>query len=169
MPGGPNQLVASYTPGAARQNFAGGVGFTFGLTASKTFNMIGCRCGSGALGPQNLRLFSVGQSPDLATATIDVTGGVTGQFYYVSIPPVTLAATTKYCLFAQVTSSNGYLWTDTGATVVAGGTNWQSVYANGSFATNNPSTSTQNQQFFGLDLDFVAPANFVDLAGNFAL
>ena len=169
MPGGPNQLVASYTPGAARQNFTGGVGFTFGLTASKTFNMIGCRCGSGALGPQNLRLFGVGQSTDLATATINVTGGVTGQFYYVSIPPVTLlAAANKYCLFAQVTSSNGYLWSDTGATVVAGGTNWQSVFLNGNFATNNPGVSTQNQQFFGLDLDFVA-VNYVDLAGSLAV
>ena len=93
-------LVTAYAPGTGRNDFTGGVGLSFTLSNSKTFNRIGLRCAAGFTGLRDVGIWVFnasnpsGVASALAYAQVDMTGGVAGQFYYTDIAPITLNAGT---------------------------------------------------------------------------
>ena len=160
-------LIPAWTTAQTRQDFTGVAGIQFTVTTAMTFNQIGGRCGSGTLGPQTIVLRNVTDAVELARVVIDMTGKVTGQYYYATIPSVTLVPGKTYVLWAAVTANNGYLWADDifATCHVRNSASWASVY--GSSLTGAPGgTNTTNSQYWGVDLDYVSTANYVDIAGD---
>ena len=167
MPGGPNNLVTSYTPQARRNDFTGVVGLGFTPNASMTFNRVGMRCGYGTLGPKTVALGTGDGSVWLWTGVIDVTGGAENDWFWVDIPEVTVGpggpgpSWAAYVLWMETIASDGYFWATDGASYICALRNcdtWNSIY--GVSGINGPAASLDQSQsmYVGLDLDYVVEA-----------
>ena len=166
-PGSANRLVTSYSPGTDRNDFTGGVGFSFMPTAPVTFNRIGVKYPTHANnGPKTVGLYMWPSITPIVVTQVDVTGGFTGTFYYTDIPPQTLAAGTGYAVMATTTSGGQY-WSELGAmSAKAGIGSVQGCYTPDFAAPNNGGSNTQ---WYGVDLDYIAAGGTVDLAGDFSV
>ncbi len=162
-------LVASYSPGSPRNNFSGWVGGLFTVTAAQqgdgaSVTSLGIYS-SGGTGNWSVYLLGVPSgytaTSVVASATIDLTGSTSGNWYYQSITPITLAAG-RYMLVAAVTSGGGNgNWADDGASnvsLVSGFVPDYSVVGLGSLLSTYFTSQTPSQ-WVGLDLIFtpVAP------------
>lgn len=158
-------LVASYAPGADRTGFAFWLGMEFTPTADVTYNKIGMRCATGNSGPYTVGVYSgPDQSTVIQSATVDLTGATVGNFYYTSMPGLKLSGGVPYFLYATYAPSDN--WADTGPTALRNATGVVSAYTWAS----GPGTTTADQQYAGVDLDYVASTGgTVDLVGNFAV
>ena len=87
---------------------------TFVPTVALTFNRLGIRCPVGGTGIRTITIWNVGTNALVQSATIDLTGGTVGVFYFTAIPQVTLTVGTQYYLYTPVDVADGQLWADTG-------------------------------------------------------
>ena len=111
-----SSLLTSYTPGGDRNDIVGEVGVRIGIgPAPLAVSWIGMRVHTGNSGPRTLNLYEFFGDTLQATATVDLTGKVAGDWVWASIPEVTLGAGGYYALMMEVTGSSMQPWNDVGA------------------------------------------------------
>jgi hypothetical protein len=143
-------LVASYSPGADRNDFSGEVGISFTLLSDTTFTKMGLRCSTGNSGNYTVNLYTYTNPATLIrSVSVNLTGKTVGTFYYSDIAPYTLLAGQRYVLLV-VTTSGGSLWPQSGAVTLNGSTDFHASYRpqfSAGFSDGNV-----NEMFAGVDL-----------------
>jgi len=164
----PTHLVSSYTAGSERDNFNGQVGMVFTPTANLTVLQMGLRFATGDTGVHTINLYAwAGGNPIgslLRSATVDLTGGTIGTFYYGDITPITLSSDTAYALVTPVANVDGQFWADEGPTTLNNAVNIYAVFTLDSITF---SSGVLDQQFWGLDLNYT-PSASTHLLSSFA-
>jgi hypothetical protein len=154
--GGPSyKLVVSYSPGANRQDFTGEVGIRIRPVDNVLFNQIGLRRGLDNTGIHVVNLYEWFSGDLLRTASINLTGGTEGAFYYADISPITLTGGGYYALLATVTASDGQWWANEGDTTVDAAIVTEVVYATYRVPASAFAVTSPGKQYVGVDLAFV--------------
>jgi hypothetical protein len=149
-------LVTSYTPPYDRNDYDGGVGMVFRPDHSQTYNKIGLQKHAGNTGNHTAYLYDYDSAVPktlLRSATIDLTAGTVGNFYYADIAPFTVSPTTQYAIMTDVVNL-GQVWGEHGPTVLTNGA--YAVYAACDVARTSWGVNGSNEQFAGVDLGYVA-------------
>jgi hypothetical protein len=150
-------LVTSYTPPYDRNDYDGGVGMVFRPDHSQTYNKIGLQKHAGNTGNHTAYLYDYDSAVPktlLRSATIDLTAGTVGNFYYADIAPFTVSPTTQYAIMTDVVNL-GQVWGEHGPTVLTNGA--YAVYAACDVARTSWGVNGSGEQFAGVDLAYVAP------------
>jgi hypothetical protein len=147
-----DSLVITHTPAASRNDYTGEVGMRLGIgPADVPFEWIGMRYAGGSAGPYRVTVYEWFANAPIAYADIDMTGVAVGDWVWASIAPATMLANGYYSVALKVTSGDGQLWTNPGATslkpVIL---NTYAIYRDSVAA--GFSTGVIDTQFIGLDL-----------------
>jgi F5/8 type C domain-containing protein len=112
-------VLVSCEVGADRNDIVGEVGVRLGIgPADLTINWIGMRCHTGNSGPRTLNINEFFADTPVATATVDLTGMVAGEWVWASISPVTLLANGYYTLMMVVTGASMQPWNNVAPSVM---------------------------------------------------
>ena len=156
-------LLVSFTPGVPRSDFDGDVGMMFSLTAGMTFNRLGVRYEEGDVSFL-VTLRNADTLDMIAEATVDLSAGTIGNYYYTAVPQFILTPGVTYALMARVVAFDGQSFADVGDCAIQNQATVGSAYG---AAGGPPTFAVSGSAYVGLDLDFVAPVGgVVDLAGN---
>lgn len=143
-----NKLVGSYTPGTAKNNFTGELGFIFQPSTGFTATWVGFKIVTGNTGIHTVKIYDAGADTLLRNVNFDLSSlVVTNTFVWVPITALTFAAFTSY-LITKVVTSGGQQWWDQGPTTISNSLNTQAMSRSG--GTNTPGNA--DQQYVGLDL-----------------
>jgi hypothetical protein len=147
-------LITNYIPNSYR-TFQGAVGIGFTPDASLLFNKIGCRGNLGSPASQLVVLQNNDTLTEVARGYIDLSGTVVeDQWYWASIPPVTLSPGVTYVLWAATNATQQ--WPDIGQTQVRHGT-CLSVYTTSDISSGPVAAilGGAGYSYFGVDLDYL--------------
>jgi hypothetical protein len=112
-------VLVSCEVGADRNDIVGEVGVRLGIgPANLTISWIGMRCHTGNSGPRTLNINEFFADTPVATATVDLTGKVAGDWVWAPITPVTLLANGYYTLMMVVTGSSMQPWNNVAPSVM---------------------------------------------------
>lgn len=155
------QLVATYTPGSNRSDNANDWGVQFAWTGptGSSVTQLGVNKATGNTSGFVVRLINVGNTSDLATATIDLTSGTVGQFTYASVTPVSLVNGTTYQLVVHVPT--GQNLHDTGAVTMTNASSIGGRFSVPASGGGGGSGFGTNNMYAGLDLTIIPPVAFI--------
>jgi hypothetical protein len=104
----PNALLTSYVNAGGATGLNGEAGLIFQSSANTDYNRIGLRAKPGSTGLHTIKLYNYDTKAVLQTASVDLTGATSGQFYYTSMPPTTLVSGTNYALMTATIASEQF-------------------------------------------------------------
>jgi hypothetical protein len=142
------KYVTDFTPGIAKNNFTGELGYAFQPINTFTATWVGFKIVSGNTGTHTVKIYDYGTNTLLRTVTFDLSAlTVTDTFVWMQMSSLTFTGMTSYMILKVVTSG-GQQWWDQGATTLSDSINTFTVSRTGTTNTaGNPNT-----QFVGLDL-----------------
>ena len=147
-------LVISLTPRDIVSNaFTGAAGLLFTLSVPMTFNRIGGGWWGEPTGPRNAALLAPDTETIIAQATINMLGDAVGDFYWATIPEVTLAAGTRYIIWIE-TGSDDFMWLDQCPCTVANGSSWYACYGYNMTDFITWAQVGASEQYYGVDLAY---------------
>jgi len=144
-------LIATYTPGANRNDFTGYLGVRFRYTgASGLFvSSLGRNAIAGDTGLYTVYLVTDAVPPALIrSASVDLTGSTPGTFYYASCTPFSLVNNTFYIMWSGATT--GLNFHDFSGCTMAQGDNIGGAYSSAPFGTTATGFGS-NGMFVGVD------------------